>query len=53
MNTPEIDFLMEQEYALQAQLDRIRERLTSLLMRETVVPIERHLHVVQNTEGIQ
>lgn len=50
-NQEEIDFLMEHEYALQAELDRVHARLELLLGQEAVakvvkLPRPRHLTVV-------
>lgn len=45
-NQEEIDFLMETEYALQAELDRVHARLELLLGKEAVAKVVRiHSHL--------
>lgn len=54
----EIDFLMETEYSLQSQLERVQNRLELLLGAQAVQhsveafdPFERHLTLVPNIPG--
>ena len=42
----EIDFLLEEEYALECQLDRIRKRI-QVLLAETAVSSTVHLRLIQ------
>lgn len=51
MTSPEIDFLMETEYALQSQLERVQFRLAELLTKECVEAPARHLSIVPDPEG--
>lgn len=44
----EIDFLMEEEYALQSRLDRIHERLETLLVGQLAT---KHLVLIRGGDG--